>query len=264
MTADIKIVVSDEERAMYAVMQAIFESGIPISFKGSMVMKAFLIEAGYQGGVRHTKDIDGNWNTGYPPTSRQVADSIQRVLDESRMKDLQVRLFREYGEKRSVGIEVLDRTAGRPVFGMDIDVNRMKPRTQLYEVGGIRFCGVVPMQMIADKVASISSDRVFRRIKDVVDLYYLSQVVLPDREYLDRTLNENGRKLGTFDGFFRRKSDVRHAYEKFRFEGGVEKPDFEEVYGRAASFLIGLYPEELKPFAEDSISALVHERKSKE
>lgn len=236
MTADAKIVISDEEKTMYAVMQTIFESGIPISFKGSMVMKAFLIEAGYQGGVRHTKDIDGNWNTGYPPTSRQVADSIQRVLDESGMKDLQVRLFREYGEKRSVGIEV----------------------------GGIRFCGVVPMQMIADKVASISSDRVFRRIKDVVDLYYLSQVVLPDREYLDRTLNENGRKLGTFDGFFRRKSDVRHAYEKFRFEGGVEKPDFEEVYGRAASFLIGLYPEELKPFAEDSISAPAHEGKSKE
>ncbi len=36
-----------EEKLMYKVMTAIFESGSPISFKGSMVLKAFLLEAGY-------------------------------------------------------------------------------------------------------------------------------------------------------------------------------------------------------------------------
>lgn len=34
---------SAEEKLMYQVMKAIYESGIPISFKGSMVMKACLI-----------------------------------------------------------------------------------------------------------------------------------------------------------------------------------------------------------------------------
>jgi hypothetical protein len=35
---------------------------------------------------------------------------------------------------------------------------------------------VSPRQMIADKVSVISKDKVFRRIKDVVDMYYISQV----------------------------------------------------------------------------------------
>lgn len=35
------------EKLMYAVMKAIYDSSIPISFKGSMVLKAYLLEVGY-------------------------------------------------------------------------------------------------------------------------------------------------------------------------------------------------------------------------
>ena len=55
--------ITPEEKLMYEVMRAIYESGIPISFKGSMVLKAFLIEAGYAEDTRHTVDIDANWNS---------------------------------------------------------------------------------------------------------------------------------------------------------------------------------------------------------
>ena len=48
-----------EEKLMYVVMKAIYESGIPISFKGSMVLKACLLEAGFSEETRHTVDIDG-------------------------------------------------------------------------------------------------------------------------------------------------------------------------------------------------------------
>ena len=51
------------EKLMYQVMKAIFDSGIPVSFKGSMVLKACLLEAGYDEETRHTVDIDGNWNS---------------------------------------------------------------------------------------------------------------------------------------------------------------------------------------------------------
>ena len=52
-----------EEKLMYEVMKAIYESGIPISFKGSMVLKACLMEAGFTDDTRHTVDIDA---TGIP------------------------------------------------------------------------------------------------------------------------------------------------------------------------------------------------------
>lgn len=46
--------ITAEEKLMYAVMKAIFDSGIPINFKGSMVLKAYLLEAGYTEETRHT------------------------------------------------------------------------------------------------------------------------------------------------------------------------------------------------------------------
>lgn len=39
-----------EEKLMYEVMKAIYDSGIPVNFKGSMVLKACLLEAGYTEG----------------------------------------------------------------------------------------------------------------------------------------------------------------------------------------------------------------------
>ena len=38
---------SAEEKMMYRVMKALYDSGIPVSFKGSMVLKACLMEAGF-------------------------------------------------------------------------------------------------------------------------------------------------------------------------------------------------------------------------
>lgn len=110
--------ISAEEKIMYQVMKVIYDSGIPISFKGSMVLKACLIEAGY---------------------------------------------------------------AGEILFTMDIDVNRPPVPTRIYEVEGIRFRGVSPVQMMADKVAVISTDK----------------------------------------GFLCRTEELKHSYEKFRFAGGV-------------------------------------------
>lgn len=72
--------ITAEEKMMYQVMKAIYDSGIPISFKGSMVLKACLIEAGYSDDTRHTVDIDANWNSDTPPTSKQMVESLQKRL----------------------------------------------------------------------------------------------------------------------------------------------------------------------------------------
>ena len=61
-----------EEKLMYSVMKAIYDSGIPISFKGSMVLKACLMEGGYTEDTRHTVDIDANWNSDTPPTGELI------------------------------------------------------------------------------------------------------------------------------------------------------------------------------------------------
>lgn len=83
--------VTAEERIMYSVMKAVYDSGIPISFKGSMVLKACLFEAGFLDETRHTVDIDANWNTDTPPTAEQMVESLQRAINRGGM-DYEVRL----------------------------------------------------------------------------------------------------------------------------------------------------------------------------
>ena len=225
-----------EEKLMYDVMKAIYESGIPINFKGSMVLKACLLEAGYPEDARHTVDIDANWCSDTPPTATQMVESLQKAIDK-RGLGLKVSICRMYGEGRSAGFELANGNSGEVLFTMDVDVNHPVPPTKIYEVAGVCFCGVAPIQMISDKVAAISTDKVFRRIKDVVDLYSISRVIPFDRDAVLETLKNSGRKLENFSGFLYRSDELRHSYEKFRFTGNGNKPPFDEVYRTVKSYI---------------------------
>lgn len=235
--------ISAQEKIMYDVMKAIYDSGIPISFKGSMVLKACLLEAGYTEETRHTVDIDANWNSDVEPTAEQMTESLQRAVDKSGL-DLEVRLYRPHGEKRSAGFDLLERSTKEILFTMDVDVNRPAPATKIYEIEDIRFCGASPAQMIADKLSAISTDKVFRRIKDVVDLYYISKAFDFNRANVMQTLKDSGRTLDTFHGFLHRAEDLRHSYEKFRFAGDVDKPPFDEIYRLVKSYIKAVLPKE--------------------
>lgn len=237
--------ITAEEKLMYSVMKAIYDSGIPISFKGSMVLKACLLETGYTDEIRHTIDIDANWNSDVEPTTEQMVESLQRAIDKSGVT-LEVRLYRPHGEKRSAGFELIEPSTEEVLFTMDIDVNRPASPTKIYEVEGIKFCGVSPLQMIADKLSAVSSEKVFRRIKDVIDLYYISKVFEFDAEKIMQTLKNSNHELDSFDGFLHRTEELKHSYEKFRFAGGVNKPPFEEVYYSVKAYIKPVLPQDKK------------------
>ena len=234
---------SAEEKLMYAVMNAVFSSGIPIDFKGAMVLKACLLEAGFPDEIRHTADIDANWYSDSPPSAEQLVESLEAALQKNGI-NLHVDLYRMYGEGRSAGFELSDPSTGEILFTIDMDVNRPVQPAQIYEVAGLRFRGISPNQMLADKISAISTGKVFRRIKDVVDLYYLSQVFELDLDRLQQTLRSSGKILEDFHSFLGADEELRHAYEKFRFTGGVNKPPFDEVYVRVKAYLKDVLPTE--------------------
>ena len=74
---------SAEEKMMYKVMKALYDCGIPVNFKGSMVLKACLMEAGFTEDTRHTVDIDGNWYSETAPTGDQI---IENAVDYEKLK----------------------------------------------------------------------------------------------------------------------------------------------------------------------------------
>lgn len=73
-----------EEKMMYQVMKAIFDSGIPISFKGSMVLKTCLLEAGYAEETRHTVDIDANWGSDTSPSKYPQRAEVLKISASQR------------------------------------------------------------------------------------------------------------------------------------------------------------------------------------
>lgn len=234
--------ISAEEQLMYNVMKAIYESGIPISFKGSMVLKACLMEAGFTDDTRHTVDIDANWFSDEWPSGEQMEESIQKALRNSSI-DLNVKIYRMYGEGRSAGVELSDPSSGEILFTMDIDVNRPVVETRIYEVAEIRFRGSALLPMLADKLSVLSGEKVFRRIKDLIDLYYVAQVYTPDWLEVLQAVKDSGRTLGSFDGFLNKPDELRHAYNKFRFDGDVSKPAFEKVYQTVWEYIAEVLPE---------------------
>lgn len=98
--------------------------------------------------------------------------------------------------------------------------------------------------MIADKMSVISTDKVFRRVNDVIDIYYFSKVFDFDKDKIFRVIENSGRSLDHFHGFLHRVEDLRHAYEKFNFVGGVYKPPFNDVYREVKSYLKNMLPKE--------------------
>ena len=235
------MIITAEERLMYNVMKAIYESGIPISFKGSMVLKASLIEAGYADDTRHTVDIDANWHSEGWPSGEQMQESIKKALQNSGIC-LNVRIYRMYAEGRSAGFELSDPSSGEVLFTMDIDVNRPEVQTKIYEIAEIRFRGSSLLSMLADKLSVLSDDKVFRRVKDLIDLYYVSQIFKPDWGEVLQAIKDSGRSLGSFNGFLNRTEDLRHAYDKFRFGGEVSKPEFDEIYQAVRIYIKDILP----------------------
>ena len=77
-----------------------------------------------------------------------------------------------------------------------------------------------------------------------MDLYYISKVFRFHKADVLQTLKNSGRSLGDFCGFLHRIEDLRHSYEKFRFEGDVYKPPFEEVYRTVKTYIKDVLPRE--------------------
>lgn len=228
-----------EEKFLYQVMKYIYDSKIPINFKGALVLKACMHELGYKNDIRHTKDIDATWNFNYLPSEDQLISSLQSILDYNNLC-LTVTLTRMYSNKRSAGFEFRDNNTNELMFTMYIDINRPICDTKLYDINGIKFNGSSPMQMIADKIASVSSDKIFRRAKDLLDLFYFSNFFEIDTTVINQTIMKSNRTLGDFDAFFNRTDELKHAYDKYKIDEEINKPPFDVVYSSVKNFILPL------------------------
>ena len=236
---------NDREKIMMDVMAELSRAHAPVAFKGAMLLKIALEDTNTSSVARATRDLDGDWlntNVSMEQMTGIVEKAVQKVNP-----DLSVDVFRAFGENKSAGFWILNQNKER-FFSIDLGI-RPHPFQQDYQIiyqgKPLYIRGATRSKMLSDKICAIASPKVFRRAKDLVDVYILSHS--KDVNLLDvhRTIHAGGRTLGSFEEFRTRKDDLKHAYEKL---ANVEnKPDFSALYGRLETFLAPFIEKKLRP-----------------
>ena len=229
---------TEKEKLMYRIIGKISESDAPIVFKGALITRLVLMENGYSALERQTKDIDANW-IGEPPSMDELKDIVSRSLTVFN-GELYAEVIREYGEKKSAGIAIVEAASGDRIITMDISIKPVAG-SKIYYYGETGIRGVLVNEILSDKISVISSKMVFRRAKDVIDVYALAHCVKVNTDEIFGIYKNNpARAVGAFDEFYNRRQDVEHAYESL---AGIEnKPVFADVYSYLSEFV--------RPFAE--------------
>jgi hypothetical protein len=237
------IKLTEQEKLMYDVMGAIANGNVPVVYKGAMITKLILQESRFDDFVRETRDIDASWAGSKPPSTEQLTAMLNHALSGLKLNAVATR---EHGENMSACYDISDTASDELCMTIDIDM-RAPADIRTYRYGNTTFRGVTPDNVIADKISVVSSDKVFRRAKDLIDLYALSHCVTVKTADIRAIWERENRVVGTFDAFGNRRSDLRHAYGKLRRVDA--KPDFDEIYGYLTGFLT--------PFADAKNAALV-------
>lgn len=229
---------TQREKLMYKVLGNISQANTPLVFKGALITKLILSEYGYNKIDRMTKDIDANW-VDAPPSMPLLIDTVNHALGGLQEQFVAV-ANREYGNKQSAGVSIVEKSTGDEVISMDIDIKPLIGSKDYY-FGETNIKGVLANEILSDKISAISGDSVYKhRAKDLIDVYALSHCIEVQTTDIYDICNKAKREIQSFTAFYERKNDVEHAYNKLKMIEG--KPAFDVVYFHLDKFL--------KPFIE--------------
>lgn len=243
----------DDERMllMYKVIDQLSLLGVPIVFKGALVMlKALYDNQNPRNLVRKSADIDGDWVGEHVPLV-----AIKGAL-ETAVKNINPGMYvvatKDYTESSAARFKVYY-PDGSVAFKIDLSVRRNEfCRTYLSFVNGIKFTGVSETKIMADKISAISQRYVMRRQKDIIDIYILSGIAGFANLDILNVMKKSGRKLGDFEDFLNRYPELSKTYENF--EGLNYKPEYSLIYGTVRKFVEPFIIKETKSLKWDGCS----------
>lgn len=203
----------------------------PIIFKGAVVLKTAVLSGCNLNTERVTKDLDGDWVGGV--TSMAMLTAIIDRAAKNIDPNFHVESYRKFEEKKSAGFTVYNHND--EIFTFDLSVKSNPFYTVYVSDNGVNFNGATPVKMVSDKIQGISNRTIFRRSKDLYDLYLLSSLSgYTTYEIFDiwRVMN---RELGEFIAFCNHRQEVEKAYNKLK--DITNKPNFPRVYNRVYRFV---------------------------
>lgn len=147
-------------------------------------------------------------------------------------------------------INVMGKTVRYSIKGnngvrFSVDANN-DPNRYSYDkisINGVKVNFFTPNIMLADKLASVASEHIYRRTKDLYDIYLISSVFEFKLPKLIRRIKSKRDIDTSHIEIYNPKSldDLKKGYEALQFMEGSAKPDFDEVYERIKYFTYPIY-----------------------
>lgn len=221
---------------LYRVMEELSNAGVPIVFKGAMVLNLAIRENNPSKVERATRDIDGDW-VGELPTMEEMEKALRAAVKKVD-SSLDVQANRAFGERKSAGFKIINERDEK-IASIDLSVRQNRfCRPYISYVSGASIEGASLSKMLSDKLYAISGDNVCRRMKDVLDIYVISFITKIDPDELRQIWKETGRELGDFEAYRTHLAELGEAYDKMK--GIKNKPDFIEVYNQVSDVICRL------------------------
>lgn len=241
-------------------VQTISESpyGRVFVVKGGAALICKMIESGNERLIRKTTDIDLHCNS-KEVWSRFLKDASV-ILNSSRNGyTYTVEKVRSI-EKGKLGLSDSIKIRVNTQVGecsIKIDMNLKSNRIITVEYSPILNMNTYDRYtMLADKIVAISSKSIYRRIKDVYDIYALS-IMGCYRSYdiIEHIDVKHGGKVLENMLTYENYEAISHAYKAF--SGIVNKPGINEVLGIVSSFVSPIYESETQLEWNNQIGAWV-------
>lgn len=227
---------------LYRIMEELSSNGVPIVFKGAMVLNLLIHENNPSLVERGTRDIDGDW-VGESPSMEQMEAALQKAI-KNVDSSLNVLISREYGEKKSAGFKIIDENMEK-IASIDLSVRGNEySEPYISYINNVTIRGASITKMMSDKLYATSGRGICRRVKDLLDIYVMSYL----SEFLTIEIYDiwenTGRTPDAFEQFRNEREEIEKAYVKMK--GVINKPEFDDLYERLSIFLTPFFDPEKK------------------
>lgn len=219
------------ETILYNIIAELSKEKAPIVFKGALALKYQLYINNPNLEInRKTTDIDANWVEKYDENKIiNIIDSAVKQVDSN----YKVRLYRKPEANVSMGINILDENE-IIVSKIDMDI-KDNPFYVVCNIDDVDIKYSDFNKMMCDKLRSLSSEFVFRRVKDLLDVYLIISENNISKSNIEKVLKYENKKIGNFSTLLKNKEKIRQGYEALKYVDN--KPEFDIVWNNVINYL---------------------------
>lgn len=226
----------DNNLFLSRLVDELHKLGAPITFKGSMIIQ-YLTKNRPDRLLRRTIDTDCNWDINeLSVTMQELTDYVKNAVANID-SDLVVEVSRNFDVVRNVSAGFTIHYRNSVIGKLDVSIRPDYFDDVYITYEGVKVRGAHLFKILVDKFSTVSTNKIFYRFKDLVDLYIIaySSDEIFDTEDILLTASLINRDIGDFSQFRNDKSHLESIYAKFKRLSG-NQPNFNVFYNRLYEF----------------------------